>query len=365
MKRIARRVLALSALALPCCVASPEEPKPAVSVAWISKGRCNSFFDMSRFGVRLAARDLAARDEASVSVEMFEPDDCEMPAAEPSSEPCAKAAAQMAEVQAVIDKHVDAIAITVVDPACLTPLLDQAVAQGIKVLTFDSDAPDSQRQVYYGMDNRAAGHLIVQALADLLGESGKVAIQTAMSKDAEGTYQLSTSSSYVERMAGVQEELANHPELTLAATLPCAGNDPVDPACATEVETLVGSEPDLAGLLLVRGKLLREVDLPANAPNLTSVVESGRLRAVAIDAPDDALENLRSGYADVAIAQKQFGWGYDVATLAYEMVLHGATPPAFFDSGWYVVCPNNIDQYQGMWDSHDFRAQLAPCDLLK
>lgn len=365
MKRIASRVLVLGALVLPACGGSGEEPKPAVTMAWISKGRCNSFFDTSRFGVRLAERDLAARDEATVKVEMLEPDDCSGVAPEPSSDPCAKAAAQMALVEELIERDVGALAISVVDPACLTPLLDQAVAQGIKVLTFDSDAPSSQRQVYYGMDNRAAGRLVVQALGDFLGESGKVAIQTAMSKDAEGAYQLSTSSSYVERMAGVEEELAEHPELTLMTTLPCIGTDPVDPTCAAEVEALVAAEPDLAGLLLVRGKLLREVDLATNAPKLTQAVESGKVHAVAIDAPDDALDNIRAGYADVAIAQKQFGWGYDVMTLGYDMVMHGAEPAAFFDSGWYVVCPNNIDQYESMWATHDFRAELAPCELLK
>ncbi|HEY3499934.1 MAG TPA: substrate-binding domain-containing protein [Polyangiaceae bacterium] len=353
-------------VALVGCSDEPVEPKPSVELAWISKGRCNSFFDIGRFGVRLAGQDLAAGGEADVHVELLEPDDCEGAAAPPPApEGCETAAAQMATVEEAIAKPVDALAISVSNPTCLTPLLDRAVDQGIKVLTFDSDAPDSRRQVFYGMDNRAAGRLIARSLAGLLGGSGKVAIQTSMSKDAAGAYHLSTSTSYVERMAGIEEGLAEHPELTLSAVVPCIGNDVLDPACATELEALLEDDPEISGLLLARGKVLREADLAEHAPELTEGIEAGRLHAVAMDAPDDALANIRAGYAEFVIAQKQFGWGYDVMTLAYDMLMHGAEPPAFYDSGFYVVCPNNVDAYERMWEGHDFRDELEPCETLE
>jgi ribose transport system substrate-binding protein len=355
----------LLAVCLSAC--GTETAKPAVEIAWISKGRCNSFFDISRFGTRLASQELAADGEVDLRVEMLEPEDCpgSSVALAEVPEACAAAAPQMAKVQEAIDAHVDAIAISVSIPDCVAPLLDQAVEQGIKVLTFDADAPNSRRHVYYGMDNRAAGQLVARTLAGFLGDGGKVAIQTSMSRDADGAYHLSTSTSYVERMAGIEEELALHPNLELVATIPCIGNDLLEPTCATELEVLLATEPDLGGLVLSRGKVLREVDLAENAPELTDAVESGRLRSVGFDAPDDALANIQAGYADLVIAQKQFGWGYDVTRLAYDMVVNGAEPPSFYDSGWYAVCPNNIAQYQGMWDSHDFRDELEPCSWVE
>lgn len=351
---------------LSACGEEAARSEPRVEVAWISKGQCNSFFDISRFGARLASHDLAQEDGKNIHVEMLEPDDCtprEAAAPTPAPDPCAVAAPQRVAIEQAIAQRAQAIAISVANPSCITPLLDEAVDAGIKVITFDSDAPQSKRQVYYGMDNRSAARLAVRALASLIGESGKVAIQTSMIKDAEGTYQLSSSSSYVERMAGVHEELANHPQMTLVATVPCTGSEVTEDTCAKAVEEVLTEHSDLAGFIFARGKVLRELDLDMKAPVFTARVLADSLHAVALDAPDDALGNIKAGYAELAIAQKQFGWGYDVVKLAYDMVVNGWEGDSFFDSGWYSVCPSNVDQYAAMWQEQDFRQALAACPL--
>lgn len=356
--------LTLTACLLPGCVDEPAASGEAVRIAWISKGKCNSFFDISRFGARLASKDLGDRE---VKLEMFEPDDCERSRQQPPEVPaeCANAALQMGAVESAVASGVDAIAISALNPACLTPLLDAAVQDGKKVITFDSDAPDSQRHVHYGMDGHAAARLSVEALARLTGGTGKIAVQTAMSQAADGSYQLSTSSSYVQRMAGIEAGLSEHPGLEWVATIPCVGNDVADPACAREIEALLDEHPDLSGLLLSRGKVLRERDLALQAPLFHSAMASGALRTVAFDAPDDALANIEAGYADLVIAQKQFGWGYDVVRLAHDMVSEQRQPPTFYDSGWYAVCDSNFEQYANMWREQDFRAELPACAWLE
>jgi ribose transport system substrate-binding protein len=355
--------LTLTASLILGCGEGAAEPNQAVEVAWISKGRCNSFFDISRFGARLASQDLGDHE---LKLEMLEPDDCpdsqqhvpEVPAE------CASAARQMGSVEQAIASGVDAIAISALNPLCLTPLLDRAVQRGTKVLTFDSDAPDSLRHVYYGMDGRAAGRLSVKGLAALIGETGKIAVQTAMTQATNGTYQLSSSFSYVERMAGIEEELAEHPGLEWVATVPCIGNEVTDPACALEIEALLALHPDLVGLVLARGKVLREVGLAVAAPGFNAAMAEDRLHTVAFDAPDDAIANIEAGFADLVIAQKQFGWGYDVVRLAHDMVSDGRESPTFYDSGWYAVCDSNLAEYAQMWRDQDFRAELPPCAWL-
>ncbi|MBN2194354.1 MAG: substrate-binding domain-containing protein [Polyangiaceae bacterium] len=339
-----------------------------IHVAWVSKGRCNTFFDVSRFGARLAESELAHGSEADVDVEFLEPDDCsdepDTSAAGDVPEECTAAAPQMVSVRGAIDGHFDAIAISVANPGCLSPLLDEAVEAGIKVLTFDSDAPDSERHTFYGIDNEAGARVAVRALASMIGERGQVAIQTSMTETDDGTYALSASSSYVERMTGITEELAQYPDITTVATVPCIGGDVTDAACAAELESVLEEFPDLKGFVLARGKVLREIDLDTKAPDLTARIREGTLRTVAFDAPDDSLDNIAAGYADLVIAQKQFGWGYDVVYLAYQMVAGELEPAAFSDSGWYVVCPNNVSQYATMWAEKDFRGEIEPCEYV-
>ena len=345
------------------CKSSAEPDTEQVSIAWTSKGQCNSFFDLSAFGARLAGVELQEEVGDSARVELLEPDDCSDDPVMPEglSEDCLQGGPQIAMVQEAMDREFSVLAISVYKPECVSPFLDEAVDSGMKVLTFDSDAPSSKRHSYYGMDNRAAARFAVRQLADMLDGSGKVAIQTSMMKDENGVYQLSESTSYTERMAGIEEELAEHPELTLVATLPCQGNDPLDSMCSTEIEALLQEHPDIVGLILSRGKVLREVDLDVDAPTYKAGIESGSLRVVAFDAPGDALENIDAGYADLVIAQKQFAWGYDLVHLAYDYVSGEIELPEIYDSGWYVLCQDNVDEYGTMWDAHDFRGTLPDC----
>ena len=66
------------------------------------------------------------------------------------------AAAQKRIVDDLLAKGVDGLAISPVDPANQTAMLNEAAAKAL-VFTHDSDAPGSQRECYVGTDNVAAG----------------------------------------------------------------------------------------------------------------------------------------------------------------------------------------------------------------
>src|SRR4029450_1126260 len=66
------------------------------------------------------------------------------------------AAAQKRIVDDLLAKGVDGLAISPVDPANQTAMLDDATRQAL-VFTHDSDAPNSKRECYVGTDNVAAG----------------------------------------------------------------------------------------------------------------------------------------------------------------------------------------------------------------
>jgi ribose transport system substrate-binding protein len=55
---------------------------------------------------------------------------------------------------------VDGIAISVVNAAFLTSTIDKAIAAGFRCVTWDSDAPESKRIAFYGVDDVKAGQIM-------------------------------------------------------------------------------------------------------------------------------------------------------------------------------------------------------------
>lgn len=111
----------------------------------------------------LAGQDLSAASGKQVNVHIMDPEN-------------STGAAEVAQIEAAIAAKVAAIDVDVNDVAMVAPAIGKAVAAGIKVLTFDSDAPASQRLSYYGIDNVKAGQTSAQLLTQLMGgTTGKIA----------------------------------------------------------------------------------------------------------------------------------------------------------------------------------------------
>jgi gamma-aminobutyric acid type B receptor len=72
--------------------------------------------------------------------------------------------------------HLDGIAISVKNPELMGPIIDDAVAAGIPVVTFDSDASDSNRMAYIGTDNNFMGETLAKVARQLVPEGGTFAI---------------------------------------------------------------------------------------------------------------------------------------------------------------------------------------------
>lgn len=91
------------------------------------------------------------------------------------------AAEQVAVVESLIQKKVDAIGISVNDPTALKDVIDKAIDAGIIVATWDADSPKSKRLFYLGTDNFGGGFKCGELMKQLLGEKGgKVAVLTGV-----------------------------------------------------------------------------------------------------------------------------------------------------------------------------------------
>ncbi len=119
--------------------------------AFITNGVAD-FWTIAKAGAEKAAADLGVR----VAVIM------------PSS-----TTDQTRKIEDLLTRGTDGIAISPIDPANQGEILAQAAAT-TNLITHDSDAPDSPRRVYIGMDNYEAGMACGKLVRDALPDGGKV-----------------------------------------------------------------------------------------------------------------------------------------------------------------------------------------------
>jgi ribose transport system substrate-binding protein len=236
---------------------------------------------------------------------------------------------QVKIVEDLIAKHVDGIAISVNEPKSVEGVIKQAMAAGIKVLTFDSDSSNSGRSMYIGTINSAAGETMGQSMAKALGGKGKVAIVTG---------QLGASN-LNERIAGIKKALAANPGIQVVAT---EGTED-DLAKAVSVsEALLRGHPDLAGVFGVS-----QVGGPAMAKVLAQKefgARKGKLKVFAFDDLPDTLKGVKEGFIQGIMVQRPVTMG----KLAVEQLLAqigGSGTPKDIDTGVTVVDASNLGSY--------------------
>jgi DNA-binding LacI/PurR family transcriptional regulator len=143
--------------------ASNAPGKDKITIAMIAKSSTNPVFLASRTGAEAAAKELSEKDHIQVSVVWLTP-------------PQEDGQVQAQRIQQAVNDGADAILISCSDAGKVTGAIDDAVARGVAVMTFDSDAPQSKRFAYYGVDDAKTGQQTMAELAKLMNGKGKVAI---------------------------------------------------------------------------------------------------------------------------------------------------------------------------------------------
>jgi ribose transport system substrate-binding protein len=203
-------------------------------------------------------------------------------------------------------KGVDGIAVSPIDPTNQTEFLDKVAAR-TNLITHDSDAPDSNRLVYIGMDNYDAGRMCGQLVKDSLPDGGKVFIFIGRLEQDNAR----------RRRQGVIDELLDR------------DSDPTryDPPGST----LEGEKYVVLGTLtdqfdLAKGKanaedvLSRHPDVDAmvglfayNPPLILEALKSakrvGEVKVIAFDEDDQTLQGIKDGSVSGTIVQNPYEYG--------------------------------------------------------
>jgi ABC-type sugar transport system substrate-binding protein len=208
-------------------------------------------------------------------------------------------------------------------------VIAKAMAAGIPVVTFDSDAPDSERVAYYGTDNRAAGRQQAEVMAEALGGKGKVTLVT-------GSLVMEDLN---ERMEGVKEVFAEkYPDIEIVDTI--ATED--DFAKALDVcEAMLRAHPDLDGVIVV--SMTGSVAMPKVLAD-PAFADRGDLVVVGFDDFEDTLQGIRDGYILATMVQRPKQMGIYVIDGLY--ALNTGETAESVDTGIIVVTKDNIDTYK-------------------
>ena len=149
----------------------------------------------------------------------------------------ATAASQLPAIQASIAKGAKILIISATDPTALCPTLKQAMAKGVTVVTYDSDAPTCRDLFVNQASTANIGESEVDAIAKEVGPAGgQIAIVSAA---ASATNQ----NAWISYM---KTELKKYPKVKLVSIV--YGND--DPTTATQVtQGLLQHYPNLKGII--------------------------------------------------------------------------------------------------------------------
>ena len=200
------------------------------------------------------------------------------------------AAEQQRIVDDLLTKKVAGIAISPVDPANQVAMIDAAAKQAI-VFTQDSDAPQSQRTLYIGTDNLAAGRQAGQLIREAIPNGGTVMLFVGK-LDAQNAQQ---------RVQGIRDALAGSNIRILDVR-----TDDVDDvrAKANAADTLV-RYPDVKGLVG-----LWSYNGPAILNAVREAGKVGRVKIVAFDEADETLAGISAGAIEATVVQQPYEFGY-------------------------------------------------------
>jgi ribose transport system substrate-binding protein len=231
-------------------------------------------------------------------------------------------------LESFITQRVDGIAISCLNGDFLTETINRAIDAGIPVVTWDSDAPNSKRIAFYGVDDFASGKIMAEQAIRLLNGKGTVAILTSLG-----------ATNLQRRLDGVREGLKAAPGISIVEVYDIKE----DPVRVPEIiSTASRRYPDLSAWMSVGG-------WPVFTRNATAGIDSSKTKFISFDTIDPALDLLREGKVQVLLGQKYFGWGSEPVRLLYN-IKQGKMPPSpVIDSGVDVVTLENVADYEAQW----------------
>ena len=192
-------------------------------------------------------------------------------------------------------KGVNGIALSPVDPANQTAMIDKGAAKAL-IVTQDSDAPSSKRSFYVGTDNVAAGRQAGELIKKAVPNGGSIMLFVGK-RDAQNAK---------ERIQGVEETLKG----TNIKILDVRTDDTDRVRAKQNVADTLVRNPDIAclvGLWSYNGPAILNAVKDAN--------KIGKVKIVTFDEENDTLQGVKDGAIEATVVQNPYEFGRQAVTL--------------------------------------------------
>jgi ribose transport system substrate-binding protein len=285
----------------------------ALTIAVVPKGTSHAFWQSIHAGAAKAAQELGV---AIIWRGPLREDERE---------------SQISEVERFVTTGVSGLVLAPLDEVALAQPVADAKRHGIPVVVIDSGLKGNDYVSFVATDNRLAGRLAGDHLADLLHGKGRVVLL----RYAEG------SESTIQREEGFLEAVRAHPGLQVASANQYGGAD-VEGAYKK-------SEAILSGLKRPDGSLDVDGIFTPNENTTLAMMRvlvdnrwDGKVRFIGFDASDSLLKGMREGHLDAIVVQDPVKMGYlGVKTLVAH--IRGEHVEARIDTGVRLVPRDRMD----------------------
>ena len=280
MKSITRRIFVggVAAAAMTAAVAGPTMAQDKKTLAFVVNVPAD-FWTIARRGTEKAQAELP-----NYNIEFYVPGEM-------------SAAAQKRILEDLLAKGVAGVAISPVNPDDSTDILNQ-VASKAALITQDADAPNSNRLMYLGTDNVAAGRQAGELMKKSLPDGGKAMLFVGTMDAANAR----------ERTQGIKEAIAG----TKIEIIDIRTDGGDQAKAKANVEDTLTKYPDINLL----------VGLWAyNTPQIYNAVKAagmdGKVKIVGFDEDQQTLKGVAEGVIDGTVVQQPYEFGYQsMITLA-------------------------------------------------
>lgn len=261
----------------------------------------------------------------------------------------ATAVEQKRIIEDLLTAGIDGIAISPIDSENERDLLNKAASK-VPLITHDSDAPQTERLLYIGMNNYTAGRLCGQLVAGALPGGGEVMLFIG---------RLEQNNSKLRRQGVIDELLGRPAPESIAAVRFDPIGDPIKSdkytilgtltdqgqinKCKDNAEDAINAYPNLGAMVG-----LFEYNPPACYQAIERAGKLGKIKLIGFDENSVTLQAIKDGFCAGTVVQNPYEYGYQSVKVLAALIRgdQSVIPQSkYIDIPPRQITKDNVDAY--------------------